>query len=216
VRRGEAVLVGNGSDYVYHTRACANVTSDRSTKLKERSLDWVDRSEYRECKLCADPNTHTEYGKQAATSSEPDPLIDSREVALDATLGEKLTLTMADRTGYANAWAVIDTAEPTTWETPTGETWQTRRIRISQRMDGSETHRECDLVVAADEIRLEDPPVKGRAGYAATESWRVESVGAVGRVSQSVFVRLQGRLEDQEARPEGDDSWRQYHRGETA
>lgn len=147
---------------------------------------------------------------------EPDPLVDSREVALDATLGEKLTLTMADRDGYANPWAVIDTAAPTTWETATGDTWQTRRIRISQRMDGSETHRECDLVVAADEIRLEDPPVQGSSGYAAAKSWRIESVGAVGRVSQSVFVQLQGRVQDQEAHPEGDDTWRQYHRGETA
>jgi len=45
---------------------------------------------------------------------------------------------------------------------------------------------------------------------------RVESVGAVGRVSTSVYVQLQGCQEQTNAKPEGDDTWRKYHRGETA
>ena len=147
---------------------------------------------------------------------DPDPLVDSREVALEATLGEKLTLTMADRNGYACAWAVVDTEEPTTWETPTGDTWQTRRIRISQKMNGEEHYSECDLVVAADEIRLEDPPVKRQSAQPDAPSWRVESVGAIGRVATSTHAQLQGRQQEQDTRPEGDDTWRQYQRGETA
>lgn len=150
-----------------------------------------------------------------AVTSGPEPLVDSREVVLEATLGEKLNLTMADRDGYANAWAVVDTEEPTVWEAPFGDTWQTRRIRISQSMSGDDTHRECDLVLAADEIRLEDPPVKRRSSQPDAPSWVVGSVGAVGRVAPSTFAQLQGRQEQhQDARPEGDDTWRKYQRGE--
>jgi hypothetical protein len=47
-------------------------------------------------------------------------------------------------------------------------------------------------------------------------SWRVESVGAVGRVKQTKYYQLVGRQEQANATPEGDDTWRKYHRGETA
>ena len=153
----------------------------------------------------------------AVDDVEPEPLGDSREVVLEATLGEKLDLTMAERPGYADPLAVIETEEPTVWETPDGDTWRTRRIRISQKMDGNGAdHEECDLVVGADEIRIEDPPVKRVSHQPDVPSWEVESVGAVGRVSTSVHVQLQGRQEQTNTKPEGDDTWRKFHRGETA
>jgi len=153
----------------------------------------------------------------AVDDVEPEPLVDSREVVLEATLGEKLDLTMAERPGYADPVAVIETEEPTVWETPDGDTWRTRRIRISQKMDGNGAdHEECDLVVGADEIRIEDPPVKRVSHQPDVPSWEVESVGAVGRVSTSVHVQLQGRQEQTNTKPEGDDTWRKFHRGETA
>jgi len=215
VRRGEAVLAksaGKGSKDIYHTRACHVVRS--CDGLIEREPRYVEDRDYEECQFCADPETVARNSMKSSQSDAPDPLVDPREVVLEATIGEKLNLTMADRDGYACAWAVIDVDEPTTWETPTGDTWQTRRIRISQKMNGEEHYSECDLVVAADEVRLEDPPVKRQSAQPNAPSWRLESVGAVGRVAPSTHAQLQGRLEDQDAKPEGDDSWRKYQRGE--
>jgi hypothetical protein len=45
----------------------------------------------------------------------------------------------------------------------------------------------------------------------------VESVGAVGRVSTASLIQLQTDDDQEEAKPEGDDTWRRYqNRGETA
>ena len=68
--------------------------------------------------------------------------------------------------------------------------------------------------VGADEIRIEDPPVKRVSHQPDVPSWRVESVGAVGRVSQSTHCQLVGQQEQANAKPEGDDTWRKYQRGE--
>ncbi|WP_152663375.1 helix-hairpin-helix domain-containing protein [Halorubrum saccharovorum] len=217
VRRGEKVLAksaGKGSKDIYHTRACHVVRS--CDGLIERTPRYVEDRDYEECQFCEDPETVVRNSMKSSQSDDLEPLVDSREVALEATLGEKLNLTMLDRDGYACEWAVIDTEEPTTWEAPTGDSWQTRRIRISQKMNGSDHYSECELVVAADEIRLEDPPVKSRSAQPYAPSWRIESVGAVGRVSPSTYAQLQGRQEQENARPEGDDTWRRYQRGETA
>jgi len=216
VRRGKAVLAtsGNsGTNGKYHTTDCSIVTGN-SEKLRERTWNWAEKRDLTECSYCAKGDADA-HAHNATQSEEPDPLVDSREVALEATLGEKLNLTMVDRDGYACAWAVIDTEESTTWETATGDTWQTRRIRISQKMNGEEHYSECDLVVAAHEIRLEDPPVKRRSAQPNAPSWRVESVGAIGRVATSTHAQLVGKQqEQQDARPEGDDTWRKYKRGE--
>jgi len=151
----------------------------------------------------------------AVDDVEPEPLGDSREVVLEATLGEKLDLTMAERPGYTQPRAVVETEEPTVWETPDGDTWRTRRIRISLKMDGNGAdHEECDLVVGADEIRIEDPPVKRVSHQPDVPSWEVESVGAVGRVARSKYYQLVGQQEQANAKPEGDDTWRKYQRGE--
>ena len=68
--------------------------------------------------------------------------------------------------------------------------------------------------VGADEIRIEDPPVKRVSHQPDVPSWRVESVGAVGRVGQSTYCQLVGQQEQANAKPEGDDTWRKYQRGE--
>ena len=218
VRRGEAVLVAHkgGTDRRYHTRECGTVTYEGSN-LETRSWGYVDDRDLNECKRCEDPSL-CDGRAERPESESPDPLVDSRTVVLEATLGEKLDLTMADRPGYANTWAVVDTEEPTTWETPTDDTWRTRQIRLSKKMDGnSEDHQECDLVVGADQVRIEDPPGKRQSSQPYSPSWRVESVGAVGRVTPSKYAQLQGRQEQRDAKPEGDDTWQKYqNRGETA
>jgi len=207
VRRGEAVLTktsAKGSVDIYHTRAWPHV---KANDLTERDAEWAARRNLDECQDCANPEARAEA---ASADTDPEPLVDSREVVAEASVGEKLTLSMAERTGYTCDWAVIDAAEPTTWETPTGDTWQTRRLHISQKMNGEEHYSECDLVVAADEIRLEDPPVKRRSAQPDAPSWEVETVGAVGRVSTTSLIQLQTEDTESDARPEGDDSWKQY------
>jgi len=210
VRRGETVLAVRLKPDRYHTTDCQHVRQD--TNLVERSWRYVDSHDLEECSFCSG---EWQPGIRGYPDEEPDPLVDSREVVLEATLGEKLDLTMAERPGYADPWAVIETEEPTQWGPSEGEIWQTRRIRISRKRagDGAD-HEECDLVVGADGVRIEDPPVKRVSHQPDVPSWRVESVGAVGRVSTSVYVQLQGRQEQTNAKPEGDDTWRKYQRGE--
>jgi len=210
VRRGETVLAARLKPDRYHTTDCQHVRQD--TNLVERSWRYVDSHDLEECSFFSG---EWQPGIRGYPDEETDPLVDSREVVLEATFGEKLDLTMAERPGYADSWAVIETEEPTVWETPDGDTWQTRRIRISQKMagDGAD-HEECDLVVGADEIRIEDPPVKRVVHQPDVPSWRVESVGAVGRVGQTTYYQLVGQQEQANAKPEGDDTWRKYQRRE--
>ena len=150
------------------------------------------------------------------TDEDPDPLVDSREVVLEATLGEKLQVTLAERNAWATPWAVIEAPEPTEWESARGGSWHTRRLRLSESASGKDDARECDLVLAGDEIRIEDPPVKHVSHQPDAPGWGVETVGAVGRVSTTSLIQLQTDEGQADAMPEGDDTWRKYHRGETA
>ena len=210
VRCGEKVLVGGARSEVYHTRDCSVV---RGHDMDPVDPEHVAMKDLTECEACQDPGIYVQTGMRGSVESELETLVDSREVILEASLGEKLNLTMAERNGYANPFAVIDTEEATEWETPTGDNWHTRRLRISQKMNGDPDRSECDLVLGADEIRLEDPPVERESSQPNPVGWRVESVGAVGRVAPHTHVQLQGKQEQTE-RPEGDDSWRKYQRGE--
>ncbi|MDB2283693.1 helix-hairpin-helix domain-containing protein [Halorubrum ezzemoulense] len=159
-----------------------------------------------------------EAADEIADDPEADPLVDSIEVVLEATLGEKLQITLAERDAWANAWNVIEAPDPVEWESGDDDNWHTRRLRMSESASGTAKEaREFDLVLAGDEIRVEDPPVKRQSAQPDAASWRVESVGAVGRVTTSSLVQLQSDDDKEEAKPEGDDTWRQYqHRGETA
>ncbi|ELZ35403.1 helix-hairpin-helix domain-containing protein [Halorubrum tebenquichense] len=214
VRRGDAVLTKSsayGSTDVFHTQACQHVETN---DLVERDRSWAEKRDLKECQYCADPDARA---RNASAEDETDPLVDPCEVVLEATLGEKLQITLADRDAWARPWNVIETAEPTEWESATGETWQTRRLRLSESPSGKEAAREFDLVLIDDEIRIEDPPVNRPSHQPDARSWRVESVGAVGRVSTTSLVQLQTDDEQGDAKPEGDDTWRQYQkRGETA
>ena len=151
-------------------------------------------------------------------SGEPEPLVKPVEVVLDATLGEKLQITLAERDAWANSWNVIGAPDPVEWVSGDGDNWHTRRLRMSESASGTAKEaREFDLVLAGDEIRVEDPPVKRQSAHPGAASWRVESVGAVGRVTTSSLVQLQSDDDKEESKPEGDDTWRQYqNRGETA
>ncbi len=210
VRQGEKVLVGGARSEVYHTRDCSVV---RGHDMDPADPEHVAKKDLTECDACQDPGVYVQTGMRGSVESELEPLVDSREVMLEATLGEKLDITMAERVGYADPFAVIDVEPATEWEAPTGDTWHTRRLRISQKMNGDPDRSECDLVLGADEIRLEDPPVERESSQPNPVGWGVESVGAVGRVAPHTHAQLQGKQEQTE-RPEGDDSWRKYQRGE--
>lgn len=158
-----------------------------------------------------------ETAGEIADDSDTDPLVDSVEVVLEATLGEKLQITLAERDAWSNAWNIIEAPEPVEWVSGGGDNWHTRRLRMSESASGTgKKAREFDLVLAGDEIRVEDLPVKHVSHQPDAPGWSVESVGAVGRVSTSSLVQLQADEGQEEAKPEGDDTWRQYHRGETA
>ncbi|PHQ45903.1 hypothetical protein DJ68_10345, partial [Halorubrum sp. C3] len=93
VRRGEAVLTKSsayGSVDTYHTTACAQVETN---DLVERDTGWAERRELDECDFCSNPEKRAENA-----SSEPDAdlLVDPVEVVLEATLGEKLQITLAE------------------------------------------------------------------------------------------------------------------------
>jgi len=213
VRRGETVLAksaGKGSKDIYHTRACHVVRS--CDGLIEREPRYVEERDYEECQFCAGPETIVRNSKGSSQSDDPRPLVDSREVVLDATLGEKLQVTFAGSEGWTRPRVVVATEEATTWETPSGDTWKTRRVRISTSATRQSDAREYDLVVGADGVRIEDP-VDG-AHHPDVKDWEVESVGAVGRVSQSSYYQLVGQQTEQDPKPEGDDTWRKYQRGE--
>lgn len=160
-----------------------------------------------------------ESTESAVTETERDgdnddtPLPDSREVALEASLGERVRLTFVEKRDWSDTRVVVATEEPTTWETPTGDSWRTRRIRISSSATRQPDAKEYDLVVGADGVWIVDPDPAGR--YAESTSEAVESVAVVGRVSQSSYYQLKGKQEETTVeRPEGDDTWRKYQRGE--
>jgi hypothetical protein len=139
-------------------------------------------------------------------------LADSRAVVLGAALGEKLRITLAERRGWQDPWAVVAVPELVMWESSGGDTWKTRRIRISDKMNG-DGGRECDLVVDADGIHIEDAPVEYESAQPDAPGWRVESVGSVGRVEQVAYTQLIGRHQERSNVSGGDDSWRQHYRG---
>lgn len=211
VRQGEAVLVGGKRADYYHTRACSVV---RGNDLNVRDKGSVEDGRREHCRACQNPEVYQSHGSRSSSDSDLEPLVDSREVVLEASLGEKLSLSMAERMGYANPRYVIGTEDPVEWEAATGDNWQTRRLRMADGI-AVDSRTEFDLVLGADEIRIEDPPVKNDRPDAGAPSWRVESVGAVGRASPSSMAKLLGQKQDDQDRPEGDDSWRKYSgRGE--
>ena len=215
VRRGKAVLIGGPRSEVYHTDDCSAV---RSHELDSTvSEDTAVKKGLAECPVCREPDTNA-YGSGSSHDSDLEPLVDPIEVVLEATLGEKLQITLAERDGWAKPWTVTEAPEPTEWESAADGTWNTRRLRLSESASGTAKEaREFDLVLAGDEIRVEEPPVKRASAQPDAPGWGVESVGAVGRVSTSSLVQLQADEEQKDAKPEGDDTWRQYHdRGETA
>ena len=216
VRSGRRVLVAHkgGSERRYHTRACATVTYEGSN-LALRDWEYVDDHDLDPCSRCEDASESGESGVDADGGA--DPLVDPRKVVREATLGEKLQITLADRNGWTNPRTVIEAPDPVEWESGDGDNWHTRRLRMSESASGRESAREFDLVLAGDAIRVEDPPVNRPNHQPDAPSWHVESVGAVGRVSTASLIQLQTDDEETDAKPEGDDTWRQYqHRGETA
>ncbi|MFC5135524.1 MULTISPECIES: helix-hairpin-helix domain-containing protein [Haloferacaceae] len=216
VRFGSSVLAtsgASGTNDVYHTTACS-VVIGKGEHLVEHDRSWVDDRDVTECRVCQDPEIHTTGSRQGTKVDESRTLVGSREAVLEATLGEKLRITLAARPGWATPWVVVATEEPTAWDTPAGDTWRTRRVRLSESASRRPGAREFDLVVGADGVRIDDPPgVESHQPDAA--GWSVESVGVVGRVSTSAYAQLVGQAEQSDDRPEGDDTWRKYQkRGE--
>lgn len=134
---------------------------------------------------------------------------DPREVVLDAELGDRLSIELAERKGWKTPRTVIATEEAVEWHTAAGGTWQTRRIRIADSPT-ADNRSEWQLVAGADSVYVTD-------GTAGDEQWPVAFVDHVGTVQNSTLVQLQveqGEVDGEPDRPEGDDTWRQYQRGE--
>jgi len=128
---------------------------------------------------------------------------DPREVVLNAELGDRLSLDL-----WTTPRPVIATDETAEWHSAAGDTWQTRRIRIadSPTADG---RTEYDLVAGAEGVYLTG---------GCYEAEPVTDAVFDGAVQNSTLVQLQveqGKVDTESDRPEGDDTWRQYHqRGE--
>jgi len=128
---------------------------------------------------------------------------DPREAVLNAELGDRLMLDL-----WTTPKPVIATDDVTEWQTAAGGAWQTRRIRIADSPT-AEGRTEYDLVAGAESV------------YLTGGCYECEPVAAVahdGTVQNSTLVQLQveqSEIDGGSDRPEGDDTWRQYHqRGE--
>ena len=146
---------------------------------------------------------------EIADGFAPDPLVNSREAGLDVGLGEKVEIVTEDGESWASSWCVVDVDEPVSWTAPLGEDFETRTVTVRT---SPQSGRQYDLLVTGDEVWMAGE----YKGQPYQRLWRVEQVNPVGRVSQSSYAQLIGQQQDQEdARPEGDDTWRQYQsRGE--
>ncbi|CAL92446.1 hypothetical protein BJ1_gp24 [Halorubrum virus BJ1] len=213
VRRGESVLTktsAKGTTDVYHSRACPQV---QRNDLVERETAWAERRDLDECQFCADPEARANYAEQSGQECETDTRpLESDPVgnALDVGLGEKVELVTEDGTSWAKPWCVVDVDEPKSWTVPLGEDFETRTVTVRT---SPQSGRQYDLLVTGDEVWMAGE----YKGQPYRRLWRVEQVNPVGRISQSSYYQLVGQQQEQaDARPEGDDTWRKYQRGETA
>lgn len=134
---------------------------------------------------------------------------DPSKVVRNAALGDRLLINLAHRRGWSTPYSVIAADAVTEWETATGNTWQTRRLRVADTPT-ADSRDEFDLIT-------DDGRVFITGGAAGNEHWAVASVEFDGTVQRSTLIQLQGEQRDDsgDGRPEGDDTWRQYHqRGE--
>jgi len=208
VRRGEAVLASRTGSESYHTTACRNVRKD--SNLAERSWKYVDTHDLEECQYCSG---EWEPGIRGDTTGDGggDPLASEPvKHALDVGLGEKVELVTEDGTSWSSPWCVVDTGEPVSWTAPLGEDFETRTLTVRE---SPQSGRKYDLIVTGDEVWI----AGDYNGQPYQRLWRAEQVNSVGRVAQSSYFQLVGQQQGEtDPRPDGDDTWRKYHRGETA
>ena len=209
VRRGEAVLTSRTTSNSYHTTACRNVRKD--SNLAERSWKYVDTHDLEECEYCSGEWSPGIRGDTTA-NEDIDPL-ESNPVAnaLDVGLGEKVELVTEGGRTWSQSWCVVDVDEPVSWTAPLGEDFETRSVTIRPN---PQSGKQYDLLVTGDEVWMAGE----YNGQPYQRLWRVEQVNPIGRIAQSSYYQLIGQQrEEQNTRPEGDDTWRQYqNRGETA
>lgn len=142
----------------------------------------------------------------ADNTPERDPVAD----ALDVELGEKVELVTDGQSSWSTPFCVVDVAEPVTWTAPLGNDFETRTLTVRKH---PQSGKQYDLLVAGDEVWMAGE----YDGRPYRRLWRLDQVNPVGQVSQARYLELVGQQqEQQDARPDGDDSWRQYHQGETA
>ncbi len=206
VRQGEAVLTSRTSSDSYHTTACQIV--QKGSNLAERSWDYVETHELEECEYCSG-EWETGIRGDTSVSAVVDPLeSDSVADTLDVGLGEKVEIVTEDGESWASPWCVVDVDESVSWTAPLGEDFETREVTVRT---SPQSGREYDLLVTGNEVWMAGE-YKQRPYQ---RLWRVEQVNPVGRVSQSSYAQLVGKQEQQDAMPEGDDTWRKYQsRGE--
>ncbi|MFC5278685.1 helix-hairpin-helix domain-containing protein [Halorubrum rubrum] len=202
VRRGEKVLTSRTTSDSYHTTACRNVRKD--SNLAERSWKYADTHDLEECEYCSgewSPGIRGDTSVSAVTEPlEFDPVAD----VLDVGLGEKVAIVTEDGESWASPWCVVDVDETVSWTAPLGEDFETRTVTVRT---SPQSGRQYDLLVTGDEVWMAGQ----YKGQPYQRLWRVEQVNPVGRIAQSSYYQLVGQQQEQEdAKPEGDDTWRQY------
>jgi len=121
-----------------------------------------------------------------------------------------MDLVIEDGTSWSSPWCVVDVDEPVSWTAPLGEDFETRTLTVRE---DPQSGRQYDLLVTGGAVRIAGE----YNGQPYQRLWRVEQVNPIGRVARSSYYQLVGQQqEQQDPRPEGDHTWRQYHRGETA
>ncbi|GAA0539401.1 helix-hairpin-helix domain-containing protein [Halorubrum ejinorense] len=153
----------------------------------------------------------TESVVSEADEHEEDPLAsDPVADALDVGLGEKVELVTEDGNSWSKPWCVVDVDDPVSWTAPLGEDFETRTITVRT---SPQSGKQYDLLVTGDEVWMAGE----YNGRPYRRLWRVAQVNPVGRIAEASYYQLVGQQQEQETRPEGDDTWRQYqNRGETA
>lgn len=182
------------------------VSETRADLLRETADAIVD-VEPREVDFDATESVVSEADEHRGDPLASDPVAD----ALDVGLGEKVELVTEDGTSWSKPWCVVDVDEPVSWRVPLGEDFETRTITIRT---SPQSGKQYDLLVTGDEVWMAGE----YNGHPYRRLWLVAHVNPVGRISNSSYYQLVGKQQEEEAaRPEGDDTWRQYqHRGETA
>lgn len=147
-----------------------------------------------------------------------------RSLLLDAEVGDKFQLTPTEEQGWASNFLVGGT-DAVEWVAAAGENWRTRRLYGwfggPRSHDGGAIYR---LSVGAGTPLLEQIETSSGREPPSDRTFRIESVEQVGEAGTEgqIYLREHGPYAEgvvsaeDDAEPDGDDTWQQYYRGESA